>query len=259
MKLEKEDLLNICKGAIYAARTAGKMIDDCAGAEIDVKQKDTGESLAARVVTEVDLKSEKIILDAIMPLCAKYDLGLLTEEQEDDGSRFEKDYFFAIDPLDGTLPFTEAREGYAVSIALLSREGVPQVGVVYDPLKETLYHAVKECGVYRNEKSWECTFNSNEKAKEIDSGGAVMNACWVLENAPAYFLKNPKPTDGCGCIWDYAATACIFFEFGAWISDALGDSLELNRKDSLFMNHKGVVCASHSTIAKKFFAKSKKL
>ena len=53
----------------------------------------------------------------------RYDLALLTEELEDDGSRHVKDYFWCIDPIDGTLPFTQKKPGYGVSIALVARDG----------------------------------------------------------------------------------------------------------------------------------------
>ena len=50
---------------------------------------------------------------------------VLTEETEDDGGRLRADYFWCVDPLDGTLPFIEGRPGSAVSIALIARDGTP--------------------------------------------------------------------------------------------------------------------------------------
>ena len=55
-----------------------------------------------------------------------YDLALLTEESEDDRSCFEKDYFWCIDPLDGTLPFTRNEAGYSVSIGLVAEMVRPE-------------------------------------------------------------------------------------------------------------------------------------
>lgn len=77
-----------------------------------------------------------------------------------------------------------------------------------------------------------------------------MNACWVLEKSPACYFKFPKPEDGGGCLWDYAATACLFNESGAVVSDIQGQSLDLNRPDSSFMNHRGVLYASTPAMAK---------
>lgn len=253
MKLMTEDLLNLSKIAIKAAQEAGRMISDYASQDIKVEHKESGTSLESQVVTEVDLLSQKIILDHIVPTCKIYDLGMLAEESVDDGSRFEKDYFWCIDPLDGTLSFINSQPGYAVSIALVSREGRSLIGVVYDPFTQTLYYAVKGAGAFRNQKPWNWNPTFSEPYKTIDSGGAVMNVCWLLEdnNESSYYLKNPKPKDGGGCLWDYAATACLFEEIGAFVSDAKGNLIDLNRRDSTFMNLKGVLYASNKVIAKK--------
>ena len=82
--------------------------------------------------------------------------------------------------------------------------------------------------------------------------GAVMNALWVLENGPALYLKFPKDTPGGGSLWDYAATACIYAEAGAWCSDMQGKPMELNRPESVFMNHRGVLYAFSERIAQFF-------
>ena len=249
MKLGVNDLQTLCKVAIEAAKPAGEMIQSHAGFEIVVKDKPSGSSRASQIVTEVDLKSQEMILEHIHPTCEKYDLGLLIEESNDDLSRFEKDYFWCIDPLDGTLNFVEQRPGYAVSIALVSREGCSCLGVVYNPLTQTVYSAVKGLGTFRNQKTWDWKPNFNGSYETIDCGGAVMNACWVLESAPACFLKKPKIQEGGGCLWDYAATACLFEEAGAVVSDSHGNPLDLNRRDSVFMNQTGVLYASHRAIA----------
>ena len=67
-----------------------------------------------------------------------------------------------------------------------------------------------------------------------------MNACWVLEQAPAYFIKPPKSNEGGGCIWDYAATTCLFTELGGIASDYSGQDLPLNQRGSVYMNACGV-------------------
>ena len=76
-----------------------------------------------------------------------------------------------------------------------------------------------------------------------------MNAMHALENRPGCHLKLPKPEEGGGSLWDYAATACIYEEAGAWATDVFGQPLELNRKESTFMNHRGVLYASNSELA----------
>jgi len=249
MKLDMTDFQALCQVAIKAAKQAGEMIQKHVGCDMVVTHKSSGSSLASQIVTEVDLKSQEMILKLIQPTCEEYDLGLLIEESDDDLSRFEKDYFWCIDPLDGTLPFVERRPGYGVSIALVSREGLSYLGVVYDPVTQTLYHGIKGLGTFRNENIWDWKPNFKGSYETIHCGGAVMNACWVLENAPACFVKRPKIQEGGGCLWDYAATACLFEGLGAVVSDSYGNALNLNSKDSVFMNHRGVLYASHREIS----------
>ena len=86
------------------------------------------------------------------PIIEKFDFGLLAEEDSDDGARFEKDAFFAIDPLDGTLQFSRGMAGFAVSIGLVSREGISLFGLVYDPIKEVVYHGIRGEGFFVNGK-----------------------------------------------------------------------------------------------------------
>ena len=167
-------------------------------------------------------------------MCGLIDAYLLTEESPDDRKRLTKDFFWCIDPLDGTLPFIESTPGYSVAIALVSRTGIPYLGVVFDPVKQTLYHALKGQGIFRNDSRWSLhtpepsssqalTFITDRSFTEhsqyssvlteleaianqcnydglkiIQQGGAAMNACWVLEQEPACYFKFPKPEAGGG-------------------------------------------------------------
>jgi fructose-1,6-bisphosphatase/inositol monophosphatase family enzyme len=286
MVLNTNDLNLLSQCAISAALQAGRTIQKHSKNQVEIRYKTGGTSLASQVVTEIDQLSQDIILQALAPSCHAYDLGLLTEESEDDLSRLEKDYFWCIDPLDGTLPFTESIPGYSVSIALVSRDGEPKIGVIYDPVENNLYHAVKNAGVNLNGQEWipNATLSTSKKyftlisdrsfeehksydkileelqiftrnmgfdsIKTICQGGAAMNACWVLENAPSCYFKFPKISSGGGSLWDYAATACIFSETGAVARDIRGNALDLNRQESTFMNHHGILYASNNEIAK---------
>ncbi len=285
MKLTPLDLKNLSELASKAARRAGTIIAEATAEDSQPKAKVAGESLASQVVTEVDLKAQTAIVRLLQPTLQTYELGLLTEESTDDLSRFKEDYFWCIDPLDGTLPFTEKKAGYAVSIALVAKSGVPQLGVVYDPVKERLYEATLGQGAFCNGAKWELepspkkdkspltllcdrSFKGHTDYGQIIKnleeaaltwghsgleivavGGAVMNAIWTIEKAPACYFKFPKVGLGGGSLWDFAATACIFAELGACtVSDIQGRPLDLNRKDATFMNHRGIVFASEESL-----------
>jgi myo-inositol-1(or 4)-monophosphatase len=285
MHLSANDLFLLTQCAISAAYQAGQLIAEKAQQPVTVNTKNGGVSRAAQVVTEVDHLSQDIILNVLQPTCARFDLALLTEESPDDRERLKKDYFWSVDPLDGTLPFIESIPGYAVSIALVSRQGEPFIGVVYDPLRKNLFYAIKGGGVFGNsqpislpetaesqgqaltfitdrsfaqEPHYQATLLEIQRiaaglgyahATLILQGGAAMNACQVLTNPATCYFKFPKQQQGGGSLWDYAATACLFNEIGAVVSDMMGSPLQLNRAESTFMNHCGVLYCTDLRLA----------
>ena len=284
-QLTSEHLRYLQKSAINAAKKAGDIIIASDTRQIDVKAKSGGDTIASQVVTDVDLRCETSIINTLQQSIDEYDLGLLSEERGDDGSRFEKDYFWCVDPMDGTLSYIEGVPGYSVSIGLVSRSGQAVIGVVYDPVKKTLYSAVIGQGAMRDGKPWKldnaaskaakpltlvCDRGLEEKAfypglldslqafaealgasglSTLHKGGAVMNGCWVLENTPACYFKRPKSAQGGGSLWDFAAIACLFNEAGGIATDFFGEPLNLNQAETTFMNEKGVIFASHPQLA----------
>ena len=277
------NLKEVTKHAVQAALDAGELIRSYQDREVEVLHKEGGGTYASQVVTEVDRKAQDSILRILGPSCEEFDLAVLTEESEDDGSRFEKDFFWCIDPMDGTLPFIRKEPGYSVSIGLVARDGSPQIGVVYDPVRDVLWQATKGQGVRRNGEPWTLNVSSQELTFTYDRsftdrperdrvlqeleiyvqsvglsklvatqfGGAVINACHALENSPGCHFKFAKPEEGGGSLWDYAATACLFEQAGAVVSDVHGQPLDLNRSDSTFMNHRGAVYATDRNLAER--------
>ena len=223
MNLEK-----LTKQAVQAAREAGEVIRFHQDREVEVLHKEGGDTYASQVVTEVDRKAQDAILSILGPSCEECDIALLTEENEDDGSRFEKEAFWCIDPMDGTLPFIRKEPGYSVSIGLVAKDGSTRIGVVYDPVCDVLWQATKGNGVRRNGEPWtlnaggkELTFTYDrsfadrperdrvlreledyaqsvglKKLVALQFGGAVVNACHALENGPGCHFKFSKPQEG---------------------------------------------------------------
>ena len=275
------NLEELTRQAVQAALEAGELIRSYRDREVEVLHKEGGDTYASQVVTEVDRKAQDAILQVLGPSCEDLGLAVLTEENEDDGSRFEKKCFWCIDPMDGTLPFIRKEPGYSVSIGLVAKDGSPQIGVVYDPVHEVLWQAAKGQGVRRNGEPWTLNLSSRELTftydrsfetrperarvlRELEEhahslglkklvatqfGGAVLNACHALESAPGCHFKFAKLQEGGGSLWDYAATACLFEEAGAAVSDVHGQPLDLNRSDSTFMNHRGAVYATDENLA----------
>jgi fructose-1,6-bisphosphatase/inositol monophosphatase family enzyme len=277
MSLNEKQLEKLCEIAKSAALAAGKIIRSEQGKEIQVNTKEGGENIASCVVTEIDIAAEKAILEKLNPTLDEYKLGLLTEESTDDSSRFDHDYFWCIDPLDGTLAFSRNEDGYSTSIALIANDGTPMIGVVYNPRTDELYHAIDKQGAFVNQQKLEVNYDTNKLTLLYDQsylkypkyeeqvqslknelsqrglelnihhlGGAVMNGISTITMAPALYYKFPKKADGGGSLWDFAASSIIQREAGGINSDYHGNPLDLNRKDSTFMNHNGVIYSSSS-------------
>lgn len=276
-------LLELQAEAQQAARAAGELIQAHRHKNIEVLIKDPNTSLAGQVVTEVDHKAQAVILERLMPGIEQYDLALLTEESPDDGSRFEKTAFWCIDPLDGTLPFTQGIAGFSVSIGLVARDGTPLIGVVYDPVDERLYSAVRGQGatlnhapiavpaldtrqplILRTDVGFEthpwldATLEGLQQlAQQLGMPGAeiryrtggALNACDILGTPHICYFKYPKNNKG-GSLWDYAASACVYAETAMSACDIFGQPMDLNRRDSTYMNHKGILFSSDPRISK---------
>lgn len=145
----KPYLRNLSSLAQEAAIEAGEYIQSQLDLNLQVKYKKGMGSLASSVVTEVDCIAQTLILKKLSQASEFADgleFGLLAEESDDNHSRLNCEYFWAVDPLDGTLAFTQGTPGYSVCIALIHHSGEVVMGVVYDPREAVTYHAIIALG-----------------------------------------------------------------------------------------------------------------
>lgn len=144
--------LNIAK---RAARRAGQIISQASSsfATLDanaVNKLNLQSKAANDWVTEIDKKAENTILDTLRD--AYPDHGFLGEESGlIEGQGEGQDYLWVIDPLDGTTNFIRGIPHYAVSIALKVK-GQLEVAVVYDPIKNEEFTALRGKGARLNDK-----------------------------------------------------------------------------------------------------------
>jgi myo-inositol-1(or 4)-monophosphatase len=130
--------------AIEAAKLAGRILKQHAGKALNIQQKSGQEK---NLVTEIDKKSEEIIIDTIKKHYPSHDI--LAEESGTKGT--SSDYRWIIDPLDGTTNFTHGLPVFCVSIGL-ERKGELIAGVIYDPNLDELFTAEKGNGAFLNGK-----------------------------------------------------------------------------------------------------------
>jgi myo-inositol-1(or 4)-monophosphatase len=113
------------------------------------------------LVTEVDRACEALIVEALRRERPGDDV--LAEEggvHAGTGAAWR----WIIDPLDGTVNFAHGYPCFCVSIGV-ERDGERRLGVVYDPLRDELFEAVRGAGARRN-----------GRAIRVSEAGAVQQA-----------------------------------------------------------------------------------
>ncbi|MEX0788674.1 MAG: inositol monophosphatase family protein [Anaerolineales bacterium] len=134
-----EDLAGRLAFAIRAAYEAGEILRQGYGHARDIGLK--GE---IDLVTEYDLRSEKTLVAAVEKSYPGE--SILAEESGWSGAA-EATGRWLIDPLDGTTNFAHGLPLFCVSIAWALGEDT-WVGVVYDPVRHELFHAVHGGGAW---------------------------------------------------------------------------------------------------------------
>ena len=135
-------MLNI---AIRAARKAGNIIAkgyEQSPEEIQVAQKSKND-----YVTAIDKAAEEAIIEIIRK---SYPDHAIVGEESGILAGENNDIQWVIDPLDGTTNFVKRLPHFAVSIAIRVA-GRTEVGVVYDPIRNELFTAVRGKGAKLNE------------------------------------------------------------------------------------------------------------
>jgi len=175
-------------------------------------------------VTSSDKKVEKIIIEELTKSRKKF--SVLSEEIGE-LKNSDKDNYWIIDPIDGTVNFLHGIPHFAISIALKSNKEIVS-GLIFDPIKNEMFYAEKNNGAYFNNKRIrvskkknidECLFatGGNDQIKNNlntrKSGSAALDMAYVgAGRYDGYFQKNLN-------IWDVAAGIIIVNEAGGKIND----------------------------------------
>ena len=134
------DLDELFAVASAAAEDAGKVLLEKARVGFKISKKGR-----VNLVTEADLAAEKVIIERILSRFP--DHGILAEERGETAS--ESPVKWVIDPLDGTTNYVHQYPCYCVSIAC-EVNGEVVVGVVFDPVSDECFHAIKGRGAFLN-------------------------------------------------------------------------------------------------------------
>ena len=176
-------------------------------------------------VTKTDKRVEKILMEELEK--TKKNFSFITEESGKILNK-NKEFFWIIDPIDGTTNFMHGIPHFAISIAL-QREGEIITGLIVDPIKNEIFYAEKNNGSYINnvrirasKKSNldECLFASNnDGVKSIhpklnlrNTGCAALDMAYVGCGRLDGFFHNKIN------LWDIAAGKIIVEEAGGKVN-----------------------------------------
>lgn len=149
--------------AIEAALEAGEILKNGFGTSFQIRSKEGRNNL----VTEYDIKSEKLIIDKIRKEFPRH--SFLAEESGITGAPSENEVRWIIDPLDGTVNFAHSIPIFSVSIAA-EIQGEIVAGVIYHPVLDELYVASKDTGAYMNGNKISVSDNADLKTSILVTG-----------------------------------------------------------------------------------------
>ena len=142
---------------ILAAKRAGEAILEVYDSDFAVEQKDDKSPL-----TLADKRSHEIIENVLEQTVTANNstVPILSEEGKEIpyDERIKWEYFWLVDPLDGTKEFVKRNGEFTVNIALIHKHK-PVLGIIYIPVKDVFYFAAINFGAYKLENSGILTEN----------------------------------------------------------------------------------------------------
>ena len=187
------------------------------------------------IVTEADLTIQMRLKNQLAEHWPKIPLlgEEMSEEEQQHCLSYSQEGVWILDPLDGTSNFAAGIPFFAVSIALL-KEGEIQCGLIYDPVRDECFTAVKGQGTCLNNTSLtapQATPPLNRSIALIDFkrlparlaqalvatppyssqrsfGSGALDWCWLAAGRVHVYLHGQQK------LWDIAAGSLILSESG---------------------------------------------
>ena len=134
------DFKKLLKTAINASIAGGHVIMEVYASNFDVEQKDDDSPLTL-ADKNCNTIIENFLLKTSIPIMSEEGAKIAYSE------RRSWEYFWLVDPLDGTKEFIKRNGEFTVNIALI-HNGLPVMGVIYVPVKKDLYFAMERLGSF---------------------------------------------------------------------------------------------------------------
>ena len=239
--------------AAQAALVGGAICEKYFEQKLQAESKDT-----SNLVTAADIESEQAIVDLIQSQFPGH--NILAEENQK--AAIESEDLWIVDPLDGTNNFAHQVPHFAVSIGYW-KNGSPQCGVIYNPVRHDFYYAAKGQGAYSGQDRLEVSSAESMSECLIGCGfyydrGEMMRS--TLKAVEACFEKNIHGIRRFGTAsldliqvasgryggffeyrlapWDFAAGRLFIEEAGGKITTCEGHELGLDQSTILATNGK---------------------
>ena len=234
---------NELKIAKDSAVEAGSIILNYYKADYEIKDKSYHNP-----VTTADHAADKVLKEILTDSFPDY--GWLSEETIDSKLRLKKEKVWVVDPLDGTKEFIEGVPHFVVSVALVEN-GIPIIGVLYNPVTKELFSAAKGIGAKLNGKVINCTskknlnemviLNSRSETKKglwepfqntfklLKPIGSVAYKLGIIAAGEADIFASLRPKNE----WDICAGNCIINESGGKLIDLYGKQRVYNQENTL--------------------------
>lgn len=223
-------LINI-NDIIAIAQKAGDAIMEIYAKDFSVEYKEDQSPL-----TQADKNANAIIVKGLESLNLKF--PILSEEGKEIPYEERKnwEYFWMVDPLDGTKEFIKKNDEFTVNIALIY-QNTPVLGVVYAPALNEMYWAKRGYGAFKNNQPLPlCTNQTPDKTLTVAaskshlseetknfienlksstenlifvSKGSSLKLCMVAEGSADVYPRLAPTTE-----WDTAAADAIVREVG---------------------------------------------
>ncbi|HSM25930.1 MAG TPA: inositol monophosphatase family protein, partial [Anaerolineaceae bacterium] len=162
---------------IRLAKGAGKILKDGFGKQHEIKMKGVID-----LVTEIDKQSEDYLVKRIHNM---HPSDMITGEESGIHHSGKSDNQWLVDPLDGTLNYSHGVPIFSVSIAY-AQDGVVELGVVFDPMQDECFSAVRGKGAFLNEQRLKVS-SINEMVSAMVCTGFPYDVHTVEENNLNYF------------------------------------------------------------------------
>jgi len=236
---------------ITIAKEAGDAIMQVYKQDFEVEYKQDNSPL-----TQADKQANDIIETGLNQLSVNF--PILSEEGRDTPYEDRKhwEYFWLVDPLDGTKEFVKKNDEFTVNIALIHKDA-PVLGVVYAPALDICYWAKQgegafkdgqnlplktedQCNTYKivasrshmsNETQAFIDAIETDKEKESISVGSSLKICLVAEGEADIYPRLSPTME-----WDTGAAHAIVNESGKSIQQYKSgqySELEYNKEDLL--------------------------